>query len=207
VIAGDISPWLALVLFAFNFVCVLAAAIVILSLAGRELGIRELLPADRDTSLSRLVAITLLPFLAMYAAFGQVAEAANRLVTQQWVRYGFLSDQQTVLGALYDLATQHLSWLVALLAGIYALRRLLDFIAERTGLRILDLLAVLVECEKKAFRRLGPPPRGIRLAAARFQEAFFGDIDDKYLPRCMPCVWCFVPGRSSSARTSSSTPW
>ena len=120
VIAGDISPWLALVLFAFNFVCVLAAAIVILSLAGRELGIRELLPADereiddRDTSLSRLVAITLLPFLAMYAAFGQVAEAANRLVTQQWVRYGFLSDQQTVLGALYDLATRHLSWLVAL---------------------------------------------------------------------------------------------
>jgi hypothetical protein len=139
------------VLFAFNFVCVLAAAIVILSLAGRELGIRELLPADereiddRDTSLSRLVAITLLPFLGMYAAFGQVAEAANRLVTQQWVRYGFLSDQQTVLGALYDLATQHLSWLVALLAGIYMLRRLLDFIAERTGLRILDLLAVLVE--------------------------------------------------------------
>ena len=60
VIAGDISPWLALVLFAFNFVCVLAAAIVILSLAGRELGIRELLPADegeiddRDTSLSGL---------------------------------------------------------------------------------------------------------------------------------------------------------
>jgi hypothetical protein len=304
VIAGDISPWLALVLFAFNFVCVLAAAIVILSLPGRELGIRKLLPADereiddRDTSLSRLVAITLLPFLAMYAAFGQVAEAANRLVTQQRVRYGFLSDQQTVLGDLYDLATRHLSWLVALLAGIYVLRRLLDFVAERTGLRILDLLAVLVESffmllvivggirvlqtfqawmegravmqwlaeikdavagllaifaidlpeiltrvasflseqiwpvlvdvvaqpmlwlavaalvfgsrvlslaelwrkgqayaaripgatafaryrEKKAFRRLGPPPRGIRLAAARFQEAFFGDIDDKYLP-------------------------
>jgi hypothetical protein len=304
VIAGDISPWLALVLFAFNFVCVLAAAIVILSLAGRELGVRELLPAeereidDRDTSLSRLVAITLLPFLAMYAAFGQVAEAANRLVTQQWVRYGFLSDQKTVLGALHDLASQHLAWLVALLAGIYVLRRLLDFVAERTGLRILDLLVVLIESffmllvivggirvlqtfqawlqdravmqwlaeikaavagflaifaidlpeiltrvttflseqvwpvlvdvlaqpmlwlavaalvfgsrvlslaelwrngqpyaaripgatafaryrEKKEFRRLGPPPRGIRLAAARFQEVFFGDIDDKYLP-------------------------
>src|SRR5215216_3714526 len=81
----------------------------------------------------------------MYAAFGQVAEAANRLVTQQWVRYGFLSDQRTVLGALYDLATQHLSWLLALLVGIYVLRRLLDFVAERTCLRILDLFAVLVE--------------------------------------------------------------
>jgi hypothetical protein len=87
VIAGDISPWLALVLFAFSFVWTLGAAIVILTLAGRELGIRELLPEDereiddRDTSLTRLLVITLLPFLAMYAAFGQVAEAANRLVT------------------------------------------------------------------------------------------------------------------------------
>ena len=44
VIAGDISPWLALVLFAFSFVWTLVAAIVILTLAGRELGIRQLLP-------------------------------------------------------------------------------------------------------------------------------------------------------------------
>jgi hypothetical protein len=36
--------------------------------------------------------------------------------------------------------------------------------------------------EKRAFRRLGPPPKGIRLAATRLQEAFLGDIDDKYLP-------------------------
>jgi hypothetical protein len=40
-------------------------------------------------------------------------------VTQQWVRYGFLSDQQTVLGALYDLATKHLGWLILLLVSIY----------------------------------------------------------------------------------------
>ena len=304
VILGDISPWLTLILFAFSFVCTLTAAIVILTLAGRELGIRRLLPEDereiddRDTSITRLLAITLLPFLGMYAAFGQVNEAANRLVTQQWVRYGFLSDQRTVLGALYDMATHHLGWLIALLAGIYVLRRVLDFVADRTGIRILGLLVVLIEAffllllitggirvfqifldwfhsralmqwlaeikntladvfavfkidlpeildrawaflsdvvwpvlvdviaqpmlwlavaalvfgskvlslaelwrkgqpyaaripgatafaryrEKRAFRRLGPPPRGVRLAAARVQEAFFGDIDDKYLP-------------------------
>jgi hypothetical protein len=75
----------------------------------------------------------------MYAAFGHVAEAANRLLTQQWIRYGFLSDQQTVLGALYDLATNHLAWLVALIVGIYVLRRLVDLVFERTGLRILGL--------------------------------------------------------------------
>ena len=49
VILGDISPWLALILFAFNFVCVLVAAVLILNLAGRELGIRELLPPDERT--------------------------------------------------------------------------------------------------------------------------------------------------------------
>ena len=151
VIAGDISAWLALALFAFSFVCTLVAAIVILTLAGRELGISRLLPEDereidnRDTSLTHLLAITLLPFLGMYAAFGQVAEAAQRLATQQFVRYGFVSDQETVLDALYDLATNHLLWLVALLVGIYVLRRLLDYVADRTGLRILGLFVVLIE--------------------------------------------------------------
>jgi hypothetical protein len=304
VIAGDISAWLALALFAFSFVCTLVAAIVILTLAGRELGISQLLPEDEreiddgDTSLSHLIAVTLLPFLGMYAAFGQVAESAQRLVTQQWVRYGLLSEQKTVLGVLNDLATNHLLWLVTLLLGIYVLRRLLDYVAERTGLRILGLVVVLIEAffmllvitggirvfqtfrnwfrdravlqwlaeiqdavarvfaifkidlpelvtrawtfftdqvwpilidvvaqplfwlavaalvfgsrvlslaelwrkgqpyaaripgastfarysEKRAFRRLGPPPKGIRLAVARLQEALLGDIDDKYLP-------------------------
>jgi hypothetical protein len=303
-ILGDISPWLTLILFAFSFVCTLAAAIVILTLAGRELGIRQLLPEDereiddRDTSITRLLAITLLPFLGMYAAFGHVAEAAHRLITQQWIRYGPLAHQETVLGALHDMATKHLGWLIALLVGIYVVRRLLDFLAERTGLRILGIVVVLIEAfflllvvtggirvlqtfglwlndravmqwlaaiknaladffaifkidlpeiltriwvfvtdtiwpvlvdviaqpmlwlavaalvfgsrvlslaelwrkgqpyaaripgatafaryrEKRAFRRLGPPPKGVRLAAARIKEAFFGDIDDKYLP-------------------------
>jgi hypothetical protein len=304
VIVGDFSAWLALALFAFSFVCTLVSVIVILTLAGRELGISQLLPQDereiddRDTSISHLITITLLPFLGMYAAFGQVADAAQRLVTQQWVRYGFLSDQKTILGVLNDLATNHLPWLVMLLVGIYVLRRLLDYIADRTGLRILGLVVVLIEAffmllvimggirvfqtfqnwfrdravlqwlaelqdaaarvfaifkidlpdlltrawtffsdqvwpvlidvvaqplfwlavaalvfgskvlslaelwrkgqsytaripgatafasysEKRAFRRIGPPPKGIRLAAARFQEAFLGDINDKYLP-------------------------
>jgi hypothetical protein len=47
VILGDLSPWLSLILFAFSFVCTLTAAIVILTLAGRELGIRQLLVAGR----------------------------------------------------------------------------------------------------------------------------------------------------------------
>ncbi len=151
IILGDISPWLTLALFAFSFVCLLTATVLILNLAGRELGIRALLPDDerlvddRDTSVSRLLAVTLLPFLGMYAAFGQVQEAGERLVLQQIVRYGLVSDQPTVLGALNDLATNRLPLLVALLVGLYLGRRLLDLLHDRTGWRLAGLGVVLVE--------------------------------------------------------------
>jgi hypothetical protein len=304
VILGDISPWLTLVLFAFSFVCLLTATVLILNLAGRELGIRELLPEDertvddRDASISRLLAITLLPFLGMYAAFGQVQEAANRVVVQQLVRYGLISDVPTVLGALNDLAVNRLPLLVTLLVSLYVGRRLLDLLHDRTGWRLAGLAVVLIEsffillvvmggiravqiffnwlrerafrqwlrafgdqiaeffaifaidlpavlerlgafladqvwpiflevlgqpllwlavaalvfgsrvlslaelwrkgqpyaarvpgasafaryAEKRALHRPGPPPRGVRLAAAQTRQAFFGDLDDKYLP-------------------------
>ena len=56
------APGSTLILFAFSFVCLLVAAVLILNLAGRELGIRELLPEDertiddRDAGISRLLA-------------------------------------------------------------------------------------------------------------------------------------------------------
>lgn len=303
-ILGDVSPWLTLILFAFSFVCLLTATVLILNLAGRELGIRELLPEDermaddRDSSISRLLAVTLLPFLGMYAAFGQVQEAGNRLMVQQLVRYGAISDQPTVLGVLNDLAVNRLPLLVTLLVGLYIGRRLLDLVHDRTGWRLAGLAVVLVEsffilllvmggiravqifllwlhqrafvqwlrgiadaiadafaflaidlpavlerlgtflseqvwptflevlgqpllwlavaalvygsrvlslaelwrrgqpyavrvpgasvfaryAEKRALRRIGPPPRGLRLAAEQTRQAFFGDLDDKYLP-------------------------
>jgi hypothetical protein len=310
VIAGDLSPWLALALFTFNFVCVLGAAVVILSQVGRELGIRELIPADeadvddRETSMTRLLTITLLPFLGMYAAFGQVRKAANRLFLGQTVRYGILSDLPTITGVLNQLATEHVYRLLAIVVGIYVLRRLISWVHERSGWRGLGFVVVLIESffllmvilggikvierfmlwltdrafvqwlvamrnelarflavfrvdlpqlivtvghfletqvwpvlwdvltqpilwlavaaliygsrvltlaelwrkgqpyasrvpgasvfarfnEKRALRRLvaharlGAPPKGIRLAATQVKEAFFGDIDDKYLP-------------------------
>jgi hypothetical protein len=304
VIAGDLSPWLTLILFAFHFVCILSATVVILNLAGNELGIRRLLPDDeralddREASFSRLLAITLLPFLGMYAAFGQVTEAADRIVIQQLVRYGFLGQQDSVLGALSDLATNRLPLLVGLIVGLYVARRLVDLVHDRTGWRVAGLAVVLIEsffilmlvmggvrvfqifwiwllnrtfmqwlaavtnevaeflaivaidlpaiverlgtffteqvwpifvdvltapllslavaalvygsrvlslaemwrkgqpyaarvpgasafaryAEKRALRQVGPPPKGLRLVAAQTRQAFFGDLDDKYLP-------------------------
>ena len=140
VIAGDVSSWLTLALFAFNFVFLLASTVLILRLAERELGIRSLIPAeeaeddDRDTSFTHLLAITLLPFLGMYAAFGQVSDAAQRLLTEQTVRYGVLTDQQTVNGVLFDLAVDHPYRALALIVGIYLTRRAVDYVHRRTGL-------------------------------------------------------------------------
>jgi hypothetical protein len=65
--------------------------------------------------------------------------------SQQFVRCGVLGDQQTVLAALYDLATNHLLGMLTLIVSIYVLRRVLDFVAERTGLRFLGLVVVLIE--------------------------------------------------------------
>ena len=150
VLAGDLSAWLALALFTFSFVSVLVALVLILRLAGRELGITALLPADeraaddRDASVSRLLAVTLLPFLGMYAAFGQVSEAAGRLFTQQVVRYGIVSDQ-IIFAVLSTEVTEHLPRMLALIVGLYLLRRLLDHARERTGLRVLGLVVVLTE--------------------------------------------------------------
>jgi hypothetical protein len=148
---GDTSAWLALITFSLNFLCQLVAIVVILQLAGRELGIRDVIPDeervddDRDTSLTRLLSLTLLPFLALYAAFGEVNAAAIQLANEQLFRNGAFGNQDSVLGVLNVAATQHTAWLIALLIGIYVVRRLLDEVHDRTGNRIFGLLVALIE--------------------------------------------------------------
>lgn len=148
---GDTSAWLALGIFSLNFLCQLVAIVVILQLCGRELGIRNAIPEtervedERDASLTQLLAVTLLPFLALYAAFGHVAEAAIQLSNEQLFRNGAFSNQDSVLGVLNVAATRYTGWLVLLLVGIYVVRRLLDFAHDRTGNRVFGLLVALIE--------------------------------------------------------------
>ena len=150
VAAGDLSAWLALVLFAFNFVSLLTALVLILRVVGQELGIRALIPEEeaaldgRDESISRLLAVTLLPFLGIYAAFGQVSEAASDLTTEQAVRTGFGSSD-SVLGVLNAASTEHPWRLLALVAGVYVLRRVVDVLHERTGRQVLGLAVAFIE--------------------------------------------------------------
>ncbi|WP_375424422.1 hypothetical protein [uncultured Friedmanniella sp.] len=150
VIAGDVSAWLALVFFSFNFVALLASLVVILQMAGRELGVRALIPQEeaendgRDESITSLLAVTLLPFLGIYAAFGQATEAANTLTVEQGIRNG-LGASGSVLDVLNDASLHHPWRLLAVVVGVYVLRRGLDLLHEHTGRRLLGLLVAFVE--------------------------------------------------------------
>ena len=151
VIAGDASAWLTLILFPLSIVSELVAIVLILQVCGRELGTRSLIPTselvedDRDAGVTQLLAITLLPFIGIYAAFGHINDAAYWLYVQQLARYGLLSDQQTVLGLLDDLALNHTWRLLAIIVALYVVRRLLDALHERTEWRPLGLLVAVIE--------------------------------------------------------------
>ncbi len=149
---GEWNTWPALVIFTLGLLSQLVAIVVILQIVGRELGVRDLVPEseavadDRDTSLTRLVSITLLPFLGIYAAFGEVQARATQLTNEQLLRNGaFASDVPSVLGDLNALSTQHPWQLFAGLAALYLLRRGLDLVHDRTGWRLLGIAVALVE--------------------------------------------------------------
>ena len=151
-IVGDTSGWAAVVVFSASFLFTLVAIVVILRLCGQELGIAALIPRqegaggeDRDSSLSRLVAVTLLPFLGLYSAFGLVDQQAGRLANDQFFRNGAFGGGPSVLSAVRGLAEQHPWWMVALLVGLYALRRVVDHLHERSGVGILGILTAVVE--------------------------------------------------------------
>ena len=149
--AGERNSWAGLAIFSFSFLAQLVAIIVMLQLVGRELGVRQLIPEaeliedDRDGSLTRLVSITLLPFLGIYAVFGDVSERAAQLAYEQLFRNGVISDAPSILGTLNQAAVDHPWWLLAGLVAIYLVRRGLDMLHERTGIRAFGLAVALVE--------------------------------------------------------------
>ena len=181
--AGERNSWVGLAIFSFGFLAQLVAIVVVLQLVGQELGVRQLIPEtelvddDRDSSLTRLISITLLPFLGIYAVFGDVSERAAQLAYEQLFRNGLLSDAPSVLGTLNDAAVQHPWWLLAGLVAIYLVRRGLDVLHERTGIRAFGLAVALVE----AFFMLVVIMGGVRVwQAARLwlgDRAFMGWLD------------------------------
>lgn len=148
--ADGLSPWATLVIFAAGFLTQLIAVVVMLRMAGHELGIGAMIPDtesagdQRDASVTHLLAVTLLPFLGLYAAFGEVNKAATRLTTEQFVKNGVFGDQG-LLGFFNSFVTEHPWRLASILAGTYVIRRVVDHLHEHTGFRPLGVLVALVE--------------------------------------------------------------
>ncbi|NNG20131.1 hypothetical protein HJ590_11210 [Naumannella sp. ID2617S] len=143
------SAWASLVVFSIGFVAVLTAVVLQLRLVGAELGVRQVLPEgapndDRDESVPRLLALTLLPFLGIYAAFGYVQERAHELVVASLTQTGVLSSLK-ILNQLQPSTRTQIITVIAVVTGAYAVRRGLDLLHEFTDRRILGLAAAFVE--------------------------------------------------------------
>lgn len=151
VIVADVNAWLGLLVFSFSFLSTLVAIVLILRLCGQEVGTRALIPEsevaddNRESSLTQLLAVTLLPFLGLYAAFGQVSDQAAMLSTEQVFRDPLSLSRQSVLQTVQGLASAHPWLLLGFLAGVYLVRRTVDLAHEKTGWRPLGLLVALIE--------------------------------------------------------------
>lgn len=154
-IAGDLTAWLSLVIFAIAFVSKLAALVLILRMVGNALGVRHLIPEeeqeddDRDAGVTRLLALTLLPFLGIYTAFGLIQDASNQLIIESDFRSGGVFGNSGILGQI-RLNGEHVPArryiiVVAIIVGTYILRRGLDLIHERTEFRPLGIIVAFTE--------------------------------------------------------------
>lgn len=152
VVAGvvlDAHKWLALVVLSVGLVSLLAGIIVCLRLLGGQLHIKDNLPGDteadgRDDSLTRLVTVTLLPFMGIYAVFGKVQDMARGMQISQMELRG-IDFQLPVAKAYTPDSWTAIGIYIAVLVGAYLLRRVADVLHEHTGLRVLGLVTALIE--------------------------------------------------------------
>jgi hypothetical protein len=155
IIAGDLSAWLSLVIFAISFVSKLIAVVLILRMVGNALGIRRLIPEeeyehdDRDASITRLLAITLLPFLGIYTAFGLIQQASDQMLIEAWYRSGGAFATNSILEQLRltgdNVPTSRYLLVVGIILGTYVLRRGIDLLHEKTEWRPLGIIVAFVE--------------------------------------------------------------
>ncbi len=154
VVVGLSSAWAALVIFSTGFIALLVSIVLTLRAVGLELGVRDLVAGeeatddDRDSSVSRLLALTLLPFLGLYTAFGFIQQASQLLLVESiFVSGGALSVSDSILGQLRLTNAPTSKYVVvgAVIVGCYVLRRSLDQLHERTGWRPLGVLVAFVE--------------------------------------------------------------
>lgn len=145
------SAWLVVLALATGVVARLATLVVALRMVARHLGapdlLRQTIPTevvddDRDQHVSRLLTLTLLPFLGVYAGFGYVDSFARDVI----VLNTFSQGPADLLNKLNPSESVVTTWaVVAAVIVIYVIRRLLDKIFDRSKLTAVGLVAVFLE--------------------------------------------------------------
>lgn len=143
-------PWPAVIIFSFGLVCQLAAIIVGIRIAGEPAGLWDKLPPaaaqiGREESLVKVVSVSLLPFVGVYAAFGGIQSATYSLFISGALESTVILNPQAATTILDPRTAQQRLVIGAVLVGCYLLRRGLEATADRTGRWFFGLLGALVE--------------------------------------------------------------
>lgn len=142
---SETNAFVALFVVSAGFVSILAGTVICLTIIGRELHVERVVPAARvHEPVSRQLAVTILPFMGIYAAFDMIQKAADRLVTYALLIKGF--SDQSLVASLNPMRSFDSGLIIAaVVIGAYVVRRVVDLLHEKTGLRALGLLAALFE--------------------------------------------------------------
>lgn len=161
-------PWLVAGALAVGVVVQLAATVGALRLAVVRAGVS---PAEvGHTTPVHLLSQTVLPFLAIFAAFGFIDGYARDVVIVVSQRYSAFGGSN-FLNSLNPLESTTATVVVAgAVVGLFVLRRVLEVLAERTGWVWLGLTAAVVEA---AFGLV------LLLSAFRLVEQFWLWLDDR----------------------------
>ncbi len=142
--------WLALAVFALGLLGTLGAIVLMLRVVARALDIDQLVPPEEagrghGQSLSHVLALTLLPFLGIYAAVNEVAARAEQLTNLALLQSGIVADR-TILTELNPLTSPgKTAFVVGLIVTTYLVRRGVDLLHHRVGWRWLGVVVTLLE--------------------------------------------------------------
>lgn len=149
----DHSGWLTLLLFAAGLLLVLTTVVLQLRLVTNLTGGRRLVPREiRDDAaagqhdITRFLGLTILPFLCIYAVFGEISTFLQRLTHEsiaiQGVWDGTSLLQQFNLTPWWPRGVL----IIGALVVITVLRRVLESASGRTGRRGYGMFAAFCEC-------------------------------------------------------------
>ncbi|MBA3021295.1 hypothetical protein [Propionicimonas sp.] len=177
-------PWGVVLVLAIGMVAQLATILALLRLVSGHLGVPGMLATtsmgpdaedQRDTGLLQLLTTSLLPFLAIYAAFGFVRDYAARVT----ILSGYRRGSPELLGALNPLQSPTtMTWMLVILVIGYLFKKLIDpWVARSKHPLLLGLVQVVVEASLAFVVLLG----GFRIYEAidlwQSERAFWGWID------------------------------